>query len=434
MRTPWRTAGRSPADPDPDPDPLELLRTAGRLTRDPDAADLLDPLVTALAQVHPALDLPGAETALADAVAATYDRGWQPADVVHVVRRRVSQRAARLVASVVAAQARTTRAADRAPRGWVDQLDALDPVSGLAGWWAGTAVDPATGWRDVVRVLGLLPDLPRLEHLLPGPAGWPQRRRDDAPAATGPVDERALGRVRALLAKAERTEFPEEADALTGKAQELMSRYAIDSAVLADQPNPVPGTGVVARRLHLTDPFTGAKAQLLHAVATANGCRVVLLRDLGIATVVGPPVDLELVDLLFTSLLLQATRALADAVGPRTAVFRRAFLVAYATRIGERLAAAGERARAEAAQQHGGALVPVLARREAAVQERVSELFPHLRRTRNRPVDAAGWHAGRRAAEAADLGSARSPLHARGACGPGAPVADEADTVHPPPG
>ncbi len=224
------------------------------------------------------------------------------------------------------------------------------------------------------------------------------------------MDERALGRVRALLAKAERTEFPEEADALTGKAQELISRYAIDSAVLADQRGPDLGAGVAARRLHLTDPFTGAKAQLLQAVAAANGCRVVLLRDLGIATVVGLPVDLELVDLLFTSLLLQATRALADAGGPSTAVFRRGFLIAYAARIGERLAAAGARAAADAADQHGGSLVPVLRRRDTAVQERVSVLFPHLRRTRSRPVDAAGWYAGRRAADGADLGSGRSPL------------------------
>jgi hypothetical protein len=406
MRTPWRSTDRPPVDPDP----LELLRAAGRLARDPDAGDLLDPLVSALAQAHPALDLPGAETVLADGVAAAYDRGWQPADVVHVVRRRVSQRAGRLAAAVVVAQARTTRAADRAPRAWADQLDALGPAAGLAGWWSGTGVDPATGWRDVVRVLGLLPDLPRLEHLLPGPAGWPQHRRADTPVPTGPVDEKALGRVRALLAKAERTEFPEEADALTGKAQELMSRYAIDSAVLADQRGPDLGADVVARRLHLTDPFTGAKAQLLHAVAVANGCRVVLLRELGIATVVGLPVDLELVDLLFTSLLLQATRALADADGPRTAVFRRGFLVAYAARIGERLAVAGERAAAGAAQQHGGSLVPVLVRREAAVQGRVTELFPHLRRTRSRPVDAAGWWAGRRAADGADLGTGRTPL------------------------
>ena len=36
-----------------------------------------------------------------------------------------------------------------------------------------------------------------------------------------------LERVRALLAKAESTTFPEEADALTAKAQQLMTRHAL---------------------------------------------------------------------------------------------------------------------------------------------------------------------------------------------------------------
>lgn len=409
MRTPWRTAGRSPADPDP----WQLLLAAAAVAREPGStAEDLDPLTGALARSHPDLDLPGAEAALSDAVGALHDRGWQPADVVHIAHRRVSRRAAALAGAVVRARALSDRAATRAPRSWVDQLDELPPPVGLAAWWAGTGVDPATAWRDVVRVLALLPGLPPLERLVPGPAGWPPQRRADTDTPTGPVDEKVLGRVRALLAKAERTEFPEEADALTSKAQELMSRYAIDAAVLADQQVADLGAGVVARRLRLTDPFATAKAGLLHAVAAANGCQVVLLRELGIATVVGLPVDLELVDLLFTSLLVQATRALADATraGGGTAVFKRGFLLAYAARVGERLTAAGEHAVAQASGQHGGSLVPVLARRDAAVQARVAELFPRVRRGRARTVDPAGWWAGRRAADEADLGSGRSRL------------------------
>ncbi len=382
MRTPWRAA---PApDPAPTPGPEQ----------DPDL-DL-------------GLDLDDAERALTAAVRGLWDRGWQPADVVHVVGRRTSRRAARLVAAVVRAEALASRAAERAPRPWVDQLEALAPAVGVRAWRAGTRVDAATAWSDVARVLALLPGLPPLERLLPGPSGWPvHRSAGDEPARSGPVDERVLGRVRALLAKAERTEFPEEADALTGKAQELMSRHAIDAAVLAGEQAVDLGAGVVARRLHLDDPFATAKSQLLHAVAAANGCRVVRLGDLGIATVVGLPADLELVDLLFTSLLLQATRALADATrgGPRSAVFGRGFLLAYAARIGERLAAAGERAATEAAGRHGASLVPALARRDAAVEHRLAELFPRLRSARRRSVDPAGWWAGRAAADRADLGS-----------------------------
>ncbi|MCW2583512.1 MAG: uncharacterized protein JWQ53_2302 [Klenkia sp.] len=412
MRTPWRTGRRSPATEDP----LTVLAAAVQVARQVDVpAEVLAPLTAALAEQSPDLDVPGVPALLADAVAGLYARGWQPADVAHVARRRLSQRAGKLTAAVVRAEAAGSRAADRAPRAWVDQLDALGPTTGLAGWWRSTGVDAATAWRDVARVLAMVGTLPALERLLPGPAGWPQQRTEGAPVTAGPVEAKVLGRVRGLLAKAERTEFPEEADALTAKAQQLMSRHAIDAAVLADQGTTDLGADVLARRLHLDDPYAEPKAHLLQAVATANGCRVVLLVDLGIATVVGLPTDLELVDLLFTSLLLQATRALADATragsaATRTPVFRRGFLYAYATRVGERLVEARERAATEAAGAYGSALVPVLARREEAVAATVAELFPRLRSRPGRTVDAQGWHAGRRAAEDADLGSGRTPL------------------------
>ena len=42
-----------------------------------------------------------------------------------------------------------------------------------------------------------------------------------------------LSRIRALLAKAEATEYAEEAEALSARAQELMAKYSIDQALLA---------------------------------------------------------------------------------------------------------------------------------------------------------------------------------------------------------
>lgn len=397
---------------------LELVVAAAEAVRESDLpAEALDPLTGELARRVPGLDAPPVQARLTEAAAQLYDRGWQPADVVHVTGRRVSRRAGRLVAAVLVAEAAETRAAGRAPLDWVDQLAGLGTATGLPGWWATTEVDAATAWRDVVRVLALLPTLPRLEQLVPGPAGWPQHQHPagGAPDRSIPVEEKVLGRVRGLLAKAERTEFPEEADALTAKAQELMSRHAIDAALLADRgaAGGAVDPDVRARRLHLDDPYAEPKAHLLQAVAAANGCRVVLLTDLGIATVVGLPTDLELVELLFTSLLLQATRALAESTrsaATRSAVFRRGFLYSYATRVGERLAEARDRAAADAEHTWGTALVPVLARRDAAVAATVQELFPRLRERRGRTVDAAGWHAGRRAADDADLGPGRRPL------------------------
>ena len=62
----------------------------------------------------------------------TWERGWQPADVMHVVRRDTSVRALRLMAALIAAEARLTKAAARAPSEWVDQLHAIGALAGSA--------------------------------------------------------------------------------------------------------------------------------------------------------------------------------------------------------------------------------------------------------------------------------------------------------------
>jgi hypothetical protein len=223
-----------------------------------------------------------------------------------------------------------------------------------------------------------------------------------------------LRRIRGLLAKAESSEFPEEAESLTAKAQELMTRHAVDAALLGA--GSAPADGVAARRVHVADPYVRAKMQLLAAVADANDVRLVWYQSLGIANLVGGRPDLDSVELLFTSLLLQVAQGLAVAerqTGRRSASrsFRRSFLLGYAHRIGERLQGARRRATEEAAAAHGADLLPVLRSRQEAVEERVGELFPLVRTTRSRgSVDAGGWYAGQAAAEHADVGRRRSSL------------------------
>ena len=224
-----------------------------------------------------------------------------------------------------------------------------------------------------------------------------------------------LRRIRALLAKAESTEYPDEAEALTAKAQELMTRHAVDAALL-DAGGTPQRADVATRRVHVDDPYVRAKTQLLGAVADANGVRLVWYQSLGIANLVGLAADLDAVELLFTSLLLQVGQALAAAeraAGRRSGSrsFRRAFLLGYAGRIGERLTSARERATAAAAAEQGVDLLPVLRSRQVAVDDVFTELFSRVRSTRSRSsMDAGGYWAGRAAAESADVGSRRSPL------------------------
>ena len=398
-----------------DPWLADLLLDRGGALAD---ADVAQTVAATLATRDPSLTGHELATqALLDALEQTWERGWQPADVVHNARRAVTAGAVPLAVALIGEHARRSDAVSRAPDAWVDQLrelGALAPVDPavVRAWYRSERRPPAEAWRIVLQLVGVLRCAARIETLLPPPSRWGSPRSRPAGGAAG--DERVLRRIRGLLAKAESTEFPEEAEALTAKAQELMTRYAVDAALL--DPGTSPTDGVGTRRVHVADPYVRAKMQLLAAVAEANDVRLVWYSSLGIANLVGLPADVAAVELLFTSLLLQVAQALAAAEraqGRRSASrsFRRSFLLGYAHRIGERLQTARQRATAQAAAEHGVDLLPVLRSRREAVEKATAELFPRVRTSRSRAsVDAGGWYAGRQAAERADVGHRRSSL------------------------
>ncbi|MGW0119086.1 DUF2786 domain-containing protein [Streptomyces sp. NPDC003327] len=318
-------------------------------------------------------------------VRTLWERGWQPADLVRTARRDLADEHVRLLTGLVRAE---TARYGTLPRRWREQLDAL----GDAGWSA----DRFSYATAVLELYRLLVRLPRLDAVGPVPG------ETLPPPAAG--EPRMLSRVRALLAKAEATGYPEEAEALTAKAQELMARHSLDEASLAaGAPSPeTPG----ALRIGVEPPYEQAKAILLDAVATANHCRAVWNEAYGFSTVIGFEADLDPVELLYTSLLVQGTAAMTRAEAEqraggrkRTKSFRQSFLLAYANRLGARLSATSRRVAAEAPT-----LLPALASREAAVTTRTDELFPETRTTRVRAVwDEAGWTHGASAANRATL-------------------------------
>ncbi|MEV0451341.1 DUF2786 domain-containing protein [Streptomyces sp. NPDC050600] len=334
---------------------------------------------------------PGADAELArrgeEFVRSLWTRGWQPADLVRMARRDLAEEHVRLLSGLVRAE---TARYERLPHRWQAQLDALEP----AGWTA-DRFSYATGVLELYR---LLVRLPRLDAVgpVPGEALPP-------PVAGEP---KTLSRIRALLAKAEATTYAEEAEALTAKAQELMARHSLDEATLAaGAPSPeTPG----ALRIGVDAPYEQAKAILLDAVATANHCRAVWSEGLGFSTVVGFEADLDPVELLYTSLLVQGTAAMTRAEAEqraggrkRTKSFRQSFLLAYANRLGARLSATSRRVAAEAPT-----LLPALATRDVAVTARTDELFPETRTSRVRAAwDEDGWNHGTTAADRAGLGA-----------------------------
>ncbi|MDQ0685397.1 MULTISPECIES: DUF2786 domain-containing protein [Streptomyces] len=330
----------------------------------------------------------------AEFVAALWRRGWQPADLVRIVRRDLEGAHVGLVAALIRAQARDDRARGRRWAAQLAELPTGPPPSG-------DRFSHATAVLELYRLLLRLPGLDPLDE--PGHGRGHHHR---GPAAGSPADSsaRMLTRIRALLAKAEATGFPEEAEALTAKAQELMARHSVDEALLdARAPAPdAPG----ACRIGVEPPYEQAKAVLLDAVADANHCRAVWNEPFAFSTVVGFEADLEAVELLYTSLLVQAQSAMAKAEAAqrasgrrRTKTFRQSFLAAYAHRVGTRLRAAAE-------TQVSDDLLPVLASREVAVTAATDRMFPQTVSTRLRGVtDEAGWTEG---AEAADRARVRS--------------------------
>jgi hypothetical protein len=397
---------------------------------------------------------------LETSVTAAWQRGWQPAELARHIGRELSAAHATMVSDMIAGEMTRYAAATVDPR-WAAQMAALEAAAPGKGAWWGSDAEYLTAWyarsRDAefigavataVETLHAFTHLPPIEKLLP----LPGKARATAPARTGsadntgpadstgpandtvPADERMLGRIRALLAKAEATEFAKEAEALSARAQELMAKYSIDHALLAAESGRAEAAG--GRRIAVDNPYEAPKATLLQTVAAANRCRVVWSKELGLVTVIGFPADLDAVELLFTSLLVQANTAMLRAGGKRdgdgrsrTKAFRQSFLLSYAIRIGERLAEATVHAEQEAVAEqrvagtaHGGTkdagtghkgtdLVPFLAARQQAVDDAVDEMFGDtLRRTRAvRATDAEGWTSGRAAADLATLHN-RAPV------------------------
>jgi hypothetical protein len=217
-------------------------------------------------------------------------------------------------------------------------------------------------------------------------------------------DDSLLARVRKLLAKAEDPACtPAEAEAFTAKATELIAKYGVEQALLAADDPAVDPVG--DRIVTVVPPYARDKAGLLAAVAAPLRCRLVHLERRGVARshLFGHTADLERVELLFTSLLVQAAHGLAATPVPRSehpAAFRRSWLVGYTEAIRGRLFEAEKSA---AAAEPGAELV--LVDRTELVERRRDEIYPHLSKLGPRRLVGTGRRLGYAAGRTADLGA-----------------------------
>lgn len=370
----------------------ELQRLAQRMVRDdPVAGDRV------------------AEQMLTSYVDQLWRAGWQPAEVVRQAQRKATKAAAEVVELAIHAdhEARAGQVFD--PR-WTAQVEGLGGrrVPTRNGWlhlWrARRSHDEEWAAVQVAKAMAAIAYLPILDTLIP-PPGRPGEPVRGMPHDVG-ADDPVLRRVRKLLDKAESTEFDGEAETLTTKAHELMTKHAIDQASLhAAAPSDVPCT----IRVPIDAPYVDAKSYLLQVVASGHRCRAILHTGLDLSSVVGHAGDLRAVELIFTSLLVQAQHALVSAGGrasarTRSQGYRSAFYLSYASRISERLYAVTEEVLAEAGD---GAHLPVLRAREEAVTAVFDERYgASLTSSAVRGgYDPLGHAHGRQAADAAKFGS-----------------------------
>ncbi|WP_020523982.1 DUF2786 domain-containing protein [Catelliglobosispora koreensis] len=221
------------------------------------------------------------------------------------------------------------------------------------------------------------------------------------------TDERWLSRVRSLLAKAESTEFPDEAEALTAKAMELMAKYGVEEALLAAS-LPHRQT-IVDRVITVSPPYISGKQTLAHIVASHLGCRTITIGDK--FHLFGYAGDCERVEYLFTSLLVQIYTGLARAPRPAREglrAFRHSWIAGFTSAVSTRLYQAARQAEAEAAAPTGVSVALVLADRGDQIEQRISEQYPYLKvRKRSSGQSRSGYDAGAAAGHNADLGGTR---------------------------
>jgi len=222
------------------------------------------------------------------------------------------------------------------------------------------------------------------------------------------LDAGLLAKVRKLLAMAEGSPNPNEADAFSRKAAELIAAHRIDPERLrVEADDDLSVREVVLGR----GAYVRGRLGLLQVVAEAHGCRVVFeVGDRGtVAFTAGFRSDLDTTDLLYHSLHAQASTRMAGerrATGAATQQWRRSFLFGYADEIRQMLVDSADEAQRH--QHPASSALPALRARDRRVAEFTRQRWGRVAAARRpRPATVTGFEAGRRAAARADLGRRR---------------------------
>lgn len=230
------------------------------------------------------------------------------------------------------------------------------------------------------------------------------------------VRAKKLTTIQRLLDLAARDSTPEgEREAAMEKAMAMMAEHGV-TEMMVDSHRRAQTDELATKTIKMTDPYSHEKRMLLGRIADALSCRALGTRSGRVITEVklfGYRSDIERVELLYTSLLLQAvngvrrTRPYSYATANETRQYRKSWLCGFAERVGDRLEAIEEAARRKYDREHEGetgtALVVVGRKNQVAKfyeDQTKNTKFVHSRRS----YGDYGYGDGQRAGAQAHLG------------------------------
>lgn len=233
------------------------------------------------------------------------------------------------------------------------------------------------------------------------------------------MSEKIIDKVHKLLAKAERTDNPEEAEAFSAKAAELMERHTIDQSMLNRDTGQA--AGVTEFLVDVSGAYyIGLRDFAVH-VGNALGFKV-LLHSYGKNKSVGWygfEDELAVGEVLWASLRLQCERFsrvhMAAYIPPnplddRSDRFyeKRSFMIGFGQRVGARIRATRVRVQEEVTEERGSSVALALVDRGSAIDKWMREKYRigQSRSTSNR-ISGSGLNGGRAAGDRADIGQRR---------------------------
>jgi hypothetical protein len=229
-------------------------------------------------------------------------------------------------------------------------------------------------------------------------------------------EDKVIELIRQIIAKAEATPYPAEAETLMQRAQVLMARHSVDQAMVNAKRADKDRERIVERTVELSGIYATAHVTLFGCVAEGHGS-VRVIRTLGglrnheKVTLVGHESDAFAVEMLATSLMVQSRTALNVwwptvrryyASGHESTRARRDYLVGFAVGVKSKMTDA----MSSVMVQESASTALVLRGRSDAVNEWVDERFGKLREGRGLTVGNSfdrGYSDGR----TADVGQER---------------------------